>query len=194
MTQVPQCIVELCEKPANVEAFCDHHRKKYVASQLQVDMSVHKIWDVCSKGHRWTEANIHWEGIPGKPSLRRRCRKCLALKSAKRRKNADGTTRPPLPYRPENIEMAQAIDSFDEMLTVVTAKCKGEPGPWTEYTSTSIPTAEEASLLCKGCPLFQGCANAAYVQTPGWGVWAGEVWLYGSLFTESKRDMLHEED
>lgn len=188
------CFVELCEREATVEGLCATHRKKQVKGQLDIDPIDRKIWDTCIRGHRWTEANIHWERIPGKTNYRRRCRKCLALKAVHRRRYKNGATRPPSPVWPENISMAHAIDSLDKALSVGDAKCKGKLDHYTDYTAANIPGPEEAKALCHGCPFYDACGNGAYAQRPGWGVWAGEVWVYGELFDESKRGILDADD
>ena len=194
MTDGMECIVELCTKPAELDALCGAHRKKWVKGQLDADPIDRKVWDTCSRGHRWTGSNIHWERIPGKATSRRRCRKCLAIKAMHRRRGKTGAVTPPAPVRPENIGMAHAIDSLDKALSVGDAKCKGKAAKYTDYTADSIPTPEEAKAACAGCPFYEACGNGAYAQRPGWGIWAGEVWVYGEVFDESKRGILDDDD
>ena len=188
-------MVELCDKEATTGGLCGQHRRKYVKGELQVDLSEHKVWDVCSRRHRWTLSNIHWESIPGKATKRRRCRKCLALKAAKRRMSdkTDGI-RVPSPVQPENEEMSRALDDLGVALTQGVAPCKGR-SEWTDYSYQDTPTEAQAIEMCSGCPFLEACDNAAIAQRPGWGVWGGNVWYMGiQLSTQARREEMLENE
>lgn len=186
MNNESACMVELCEKPIEKGGLCVQHRRKYVKGELQVDLSEHKIWDTCARRHRWTLANIHWESVPGKTAKRRRCRKCLALKAARRRRSARNEIMPPAPVNPENEEMSRAIEELSLALEEGKAFCK-DSTEWTDYSAEEAPSDEDARKMCAGCPFFEACANGAVAQLPGWGVWAGEVWYMGLPLTNEAR-------
>ena len=190
------CVVELCDREAGQDGLCPQHRKKAVKGQLDADPITKQVWDTCNRGHRWTEANTQWERISGKAAMRRRCKKCLAIKVSHRRRNKDGSVRPPVPVRPENIGMAHAIDALDRATGSGTApaKCKDKPEVYTDYTAATMPTPEEARVACAGCPFYEACGNGAYAQRPGWGIWAGEVWVYGEIYNKGKRGILDDDD
>lgn len=170
---------------------CTLHRKKAVAGELEFDDDG-TVWDTCSKGHRWTVATTHWESN-SKGGKRRRCRICLALK-AQRKREEEPVVHAPSPVRPKNKEMTRAIASFDSAQVSNRTKCFGRPDKWMDYMAAGMPTAQEAQEMCAGCPFFQACANNAAAIEPAWGVWGGEVWVYGEKFDESKREMLDPDD
>lgn len=180
------CLVELCNKNAEKGQLCAQHRRKYVKGELQVDLSEHKIWDTCSRHHRWTLSNIHWESVPGKTTKRRRCRKCLALKAQRRRRSAANEIIPPAPVDPGNAVMSRAIEDLSLALEEGEAKCKGST-EWTDYEAKDTPSNEKAMAMCAGCPFFEACSNGATAQLPGWGVWAGAPWYMGMPLTTEQR-------
>lgn len=185
------CDVELCNKEATFSGLCTMHRKKAVAGELEFDDDG-TVWDTCSKGHRWTSSNTHWESN-SKGGKRRRCRLCLALK-AQRKREEDPVVHAPSPVRPKNLAMTRAIAAFDAAQSREKTKCAGKYEQWTDYTAANMPTPMEAKRMCAGCPFFEACGNNAAAIEPGWGVWAGEVWVYGQRFTENKREMLDDDD
>lgn len=184
------CEVQGCDKEATFVGLCMLHRKKAVSGELEYDDD-NTIWDTCSKGHRWTEANTHWESN-SKGGKRRRCKLCLALKSARKRAE-EPVVVPPSPVQPRNQDMTHALESFDKAQVVVRGKCYLKWTQWTDYTKATMPTEIEAALMCAGCPLMAACANAAEAQLPGWGVWAGERWAYGERYNDD-RNRLDDDD
>lgn len=184
-----KCVVELCANEAVREKVCEQHLRKLIKGQIETDMYTGAVYDLCSRGHRWSADNIHWEGIPGKATKRRRCRKCLSLKASRRRKTRNGFAVAPSPVRPNDAELSKAIDDLETALSSsATAKCKQNPGPYTDYEEDSPPTNAEAKELCSGCPLLMACANSAHGSKPGYGVWGGEIWYMGRpIKTEADR-------
>lgn len=175
------CEVELCGKPIDHGLLCAQHRKKEIAGALEYDRDG-TIWDTCARGHRWTEANTHWESN-SKGGKRRRCKKCLAIK-AQRKKEEPQVVLPPQPVQPDNEEMRQAIQSTDKALKQESTPCADNYEQWADYTAETMPSAEAADAMCKGCWFFEGCGNNAAAIKPGWGVWGGERWAYGKKFND----------
>lgn len=172
------CNVEYCAKQANLDGLCLFHRRKDLAGQLEYADGV--IYDTCSKGHRWTPANTHWEAS-SKGGTRRRCKKCLALRAAKRREEDPVVEAPTSVSLPTPVHRrAHAV--ADGAMAGLAAKCKGKPGPYTDYTGNTMPTDAEAAKLCSGCPLIEPCGLKAATERPDWGIWGGQVWLYGEPY------------
>jgi hypothetical protein len=171
------CEVELCTKEATFSGLCMLHRKKAVSGELEFDDDG-TIWDTCSKGHRWTEANTHWESN-SKGGKRRRCRICLAVK-AQRKRDEEPVVMAPNPVRPKNKAMTEAMASFDAAQANTKTKCAGKYEQWTDYTAENAPTDSQARAMCDGCPFLMACANNAAAIEPYWGVWGGAVWYAGS--------------
>lgn len=184
------CEVELCTREELFGGLCQLHRKKAINGGLDYDDDG-RIWDLCSKGHRWTEENTHWESN-SKGGKRRRCRQCLALKAA-RKAEEPPVVMAPNPIRLKDERMTAALDQFDKAQVVIRSLCHNNYEKWTDYDERSIPTEEEARAMCAGCPLFAACGNTAEATKPGWGVWAGEVWVYGQRFNESMRGTLEDD-
>lgn len=172
------CRVEYCGKQANLDGLCVFHRRKDIAEQLEYDGD--KIWDLCSKGHRWTPENTRIESNQD-GSKRRRCRLCLADK-ARAKKSEDPVILPPQPVRLADPVHRAAFEFFDETQEHIDGKCKGEPQKWTDYTAANMPTDVEAAKMCAGCPMLEACANNAVATRPGWGVWGAQVWVYGEPY------------
>lgn len=181
------CEVELCSKTVLFGGLCQMHRKKAVAGSLDYDDDG-RIWDTCSKGHRWTEENTHWESN-SKGGKRRRCRQCLALK-AQRKSEEPPVVMAPNPIRLKDERMTAALDQFDKAQVEIKGKCYGKYEQWSDYDESSIPNRSTARAMCSGCPLFAACGNTAEAIKPGWSIWAGEVWVYGQRFDESMREGL----
>lgn len=169
------CRVEYCGKQANLDGLCVFHRRKDIAEELEYDGD--KIWDLCSKRHRWTPENTRIESNAD-GSKRRRCRTCLADK-ARLKKYEDPVVLAPQPVRLTLAAHQSAHDTFDEAQEQIDGKCKGDPSAWTDYDGKHIPSDAEAAKLCSGCPMLQACANNAAAIRPGWGVWGGGAWVYG---------------
>lgn len=169
------CRVEYCGKISNLDGMCVFHRRKDIAGQLEYDGD--RIWDLCSKGHRWTPENTRIESNAD-GSKRRRCRLCLADK-ARAKKEEDPVVLAPQPVRLADPKMRGAYDTFDQAQNHLQAKCKDKPEQWTDYTSKNMPSDVDAAKLCAGCPMFEACGNSAAAERPGWGVRAATVWVYG---------------
>lgn len=174
---------------------CLHHRKKHIRGQIEYVSVTSQFWDTCSRGHRWTADNIHWEKVAGKSTPRRRCRKCLATKAARRRHRDNGEIAVPEPVKPDNAEMAKAIKSFDKAASYGMGLCRDKESEWTDYTWRNAPSIEEAAEMCNGCPMRDICANSALATKPGWGVWGGQAWYLGApVRTEMRhREMIENE-
>lgn len=175
------CEVELCKKPAEMGMLCGLHRKKDIAGALEYDRDG-TIWDTCAQGHRWTEANTHYESN-SKGGKRRRCRKCLAAK-AQRKKDEPQVVLPPLPVQPENDRMRQAMESFDKAQVEETTPCRDNYEEWADYTAATMPSRNQAARKCDGCWFLEACANNARALKPGWGIWGGERWVYGKVYND----------
>lgn len=188
-----QCEVELCEKDVLLGDFCTLHRKKDIADLLEYDDDG-TIWDTCSKGHRWTIHNTHWESN-SKGGRRRRCKICLGLKALKKSLEPE-VGKAPEPVRPKDVALTQAMVSFDKSQARTKTPCAGKQAQWTDYSAATMPDAQTAQKWCEGCPFFQACANNAEAVKPGWGVWAGEVWVYGKRYdyTDEMREELDADD
>lgn len=181
------CEVENCQKQANLGGLCQLHRRKDIAGGLEYDEGL--IWDTCAAGHRWTEANTHYENN-GNGGKRRRCKQCLADK-AERRRQQERQIATPAPVRLENAEHQQAFATFDMATNEIDAKCKDDYARFTDYTAENAPSDVEAAKMCAGCPLMVPCANAAIATRPGWGVHAGNVWYDGSILeTQADREKM----
>jgi hypothetical protein len=184
------CEVEECTKDATFNGLCVQHRKKAIAGGLEFDDDG-SIWDTCSKGHRWTTATTHWESN-SKGGKRRRCRLCLALK-AERKREEPQVVLPPQPVRHKDKALTEAMASFDKAQAEERTKCFGRHREYTDWTAANVPTPEEAQALCAGCPFFAACANNAEAITPSWGVFAGEVWVYGARY-DGNPEVFHDDD
>lgn len=184
------CEVEGCDKEATFVDLCSLHRKKALLGALEEDPDG-TIWDTCSKGHRWTPENTHWERTPN-GGRRRRCKRCLILKAARKR-GEEPVVSVPNPVQPKNEEMRRALHSFDKVQVRIRGNCYGKWDQWTDYTEQNMPTREEAQSWCEGCPLLASCGNAAAATEPGWGVWAGEVWVYGQKWDHDPGKLDHDD-
>lgn len=180
------CKVEHCGKIANLDNLCLFHRKKDVAGQLAVVDG--KTYDTCAQGHLWTPENTRWEPNQ-KGGKRRRCKQCIADKQ-ERKRNEEPVIEAPAPIRLADPVMRGAHELLDRTANHLQPKCKGQPEKYTDYTGESIPTDVEAAKLCAGCPLLAPCGNAAAARREGWGVWGGQVWVYGEPYDgdQSKLD------
>lgn len=172
------CRVEYCGKVANLDGLCVFHRRKDIQGNLEYDGDT--IWDLCSRGHRWSPANTRIESNAD-GSKRRRCRTCLADK-ARAKSQEDPIVLAPEPVRLADPVHRAAFESFDSAQNELTAKCKGQPEKWTDYTAKNMPSDVEAAKLCAGCPMLEACANNATATRPGWGVWGAQTWLYGEPY------------
>lgn len=187
-----KCEVQLCPRDAAFDGLCVLHRKKAIAGELDFDDDTGLLWDLCSKGHRWTIENTHYENN-AKGGKRRRCRLCL-IDKARRKAESNPGAKAPDPIRPKDTRMTVAMDQFDKAQAEIKGTCHGEWDKWTDYTADTMPTAQQARLMCEGCPLFAACANNADATNPSWGVWAGERWVYGRRYDAGQRNLLHPDD
>lgn len=152
--------------------------------------------ETCSNGHPWTPANTRWESSGRGKHKRRRCRQCLRDKAARRVETFDYATSNGIPTeirkaRPDHVRVALA--EFESAQEHVKAKCAGtgKGNPWTdgwedengELIPENIPSPQYAKELCKGCPLLLVCQRAGDMTLPGLGVWGGNVWVYGEIYT-----------
>ena len=192
-----ECEVQHCGRPANLDGLCLLHRRKEIAGQLEREGGL--IWDTCAAGHRWTVENTHLEST-GKGGTRRRCKMCLRAKAARRKMEEDPIVETPQPIRLDDRILAGAYGLFDEAQNHIDGLCKGSPEKWMDYGKDRIPTENQALLMCHGCPLMQACANSAIAQNesdpmqPAWGVWAGEVWVYGKRYEDGGKELVHDDD
>lgn len=70
-------------------------------------------------------------------------------------------------------------------------RCADRPDLYVDYASA--PTADEAELLCQGCPFYQLCQDYADSTKPAWGVWGGRRWRHGEKLAGPKRTEVIEE-
>lgn len=191
------CEVEHCGRIANLGGLCLLHRRKDIAGQLEYDDD-NRIWDTCAQGHRWTLENTHIES-DSKGGKRRRCKQCLRDK-AQRKREEEPVILPPQPVRLADPVFAGAFGLFDKVQNHVDGLCRDKSEQWMDYDAAHIPTSTEATLMCNDCPLLAACANSALAQnkddemSPGWGVWGGEVWVYGKKYDEGGKELIHEDD
>lgn len=81
----------------------------------------------------------------------------------------------------------KAWERFDKALRLATEtgenvpNCQGRSAEFVDYDDDDLPTAEDAYMMCYGCPLIELCANYAEQERPAWGVHAGEVWISGEI-------------
>lgn len=183
------CNVENCTKQANLGGLCVLHRRKDIAGGLEYDGGL--IWDTCAAGHRWTVENTHYENN-GNGGKRRRCKQCLAEKSERRQQQAR-IVPTPQPVRLNTDADRSAYGTFDMATNEIDALCKDRYEEFTDYTAANVPSDVEAAKMCAGCPLMKACANAAITERPGWGVRAGQVWLYGNPW-DGDRSKFDEDD
>ncbi len=79
----------------------------------------------------------------------------------------------------------RAWDRFNKALEearttgVNVPNCQDRPAEFVDYDEEDLPTAEEAYMLCSGCPILSLCATWAEQERPAYGIWAETVWLYG---------------
>lgn len=191
-----QCEVEHCGRIANLGGLCLFHRRKDIAGQLEYDDGV--IYDLCAQGHRWVPENTHWES-DSKGGKRRRCKMCLKDKAARKRDEVP-VAMAPLPVRHTDPELEVAFNLFDKAQNEIDALCRDESGKWMDYDAAHVPSSIEARLMCHGCPMLEACGKSAEAQnsddemSPGWGVWGGEVWVYGKKYDEGGKELIHEDD
>lgn len=138
--------------------------------------------------------NVLWEsaGRKGDPDKKRkRCRACrkdkrleareaaekdhLPGSSAGRRRNPDGMV--------IRTNVDRAKDAFEYALEHVKAACRGNPEPFMDWEIEDAPSPATAEALCADCPLLQLCREAAWADPPPIGVWGGQVWLDGQIYT-----------
>lgn len=152
--------------------FCSQHLKRWLQGQVyENDEGI--LVDHCIKHHELTGDNVRWESSGKKGKKRRRCRECLREKAQRQARNALPVWEPPLPYRPSDETLTQAIRDFEEAQENVDAKCKDKPEQWTDWEEP--PTREQAVTLCAGCPLLRACGNYAISAQEQHGVWGGFV-------------------
>lgn len=191
-----QCEVEYCGRVANLGGLCLLHRRKDIAGQLEYEDGL--IFDTCAQGHRWVPENTHWES-DSKGGKRRRCKQCLRDKAARKREE-EPVILTPQPVRLEDPVYAGAYNLFDEAQNHIDGLCRDNYDKWIDYDAKHIPTPIEAALMCNDCPLLEACANNARSlnqddeMAPGWGVWGGEVWIYGKPYLEGGKELVHEDD
>jgi hypothetical protein len=60
-------------------------------------------------------------------------------------------------------------------------KCLNREDLYIDYEEENTPTAEQAYLMCEGCPVLVECARMANAYKPPLGVWGGSVWINGEI-------------
>jgi len=156
--------------------FCTQHLKRWLAGRVfETDDGI--LADHCLKDHALIGDNVRWESSGKKGKRRRRCRECLREKAQRQARNALTVVEIPPPYRPNDLTLTQAIRDFEEAQESVNvrAKCRDNPGPWTDWDENNVPTAAEAKSLCAGCPFLRACGNYAIAAQEYHGVWGGFV-------------------
>jgi len=73
----------------------------------------------------------------------------------------------------------RAAETLQKKLGDDTPLCEDNPGPYIDYAEGEEPSAIEAYLMCKGCPVLLECARFATAYKPPVGVWGGEVYIDG---------------
>ena len=147
----------------------------------------------CSKGHEWTEANTLYESS-GRPDgrKRRRCRQCrrdkraeaalVALRSKASNDQNQARRGRGVPERQPSVE--RIVSDFDTALEYISPNCDGNTVDFTDWEIENAPSPKTASRLCDTCLVFDLCRDRAVAEPPEWGVWGGEVWVEGQLYTE----------
>lgn len=191
-----QCEVEHCGRVANLGGLCLFHRRKDIAGQLEYEDGV--IYDLCAQGHRWVPENTHWES-DSKGGKRRRCKQCLRDKAARKR-DEEPVVLVPQPIRLSDPILADAYELFDSAQNSISGLCRDQNEKWMDFDAAHIPSSIEAKLMCHDCPMITACGKSAEAQnaddemSPGWGVWGGEVWVYGKRYHEGGKELIHEDD
>lgn len=156
--------------------------------------------DRCSNGHEWTPANTRWESSGRGKHRRRRCRQCLRDKAARRVVDYDYATANAIPDRIRFAHPAKSravLKEFEAAQQHVKANCggTGKGNPWTdgwededgELQPHLIPSPEFAQKLCAGCPLLDICGKSGRITLPEIGIWGGDVWIRGEIYTGGTR-------
>lgn len=167
------CAVAECDNLVESRNVCGHHLRRIISGNVYFDPEVSDLIDHCNEGHALVGDNVRWESSGRKGRRRRRCRACLRLRAQRQAKDALSIVEPPKPYRPEDVTLTQAIDDFDKAKSLVDAKCKDSPERYMDWEEP--PSAEEADLMCAGCPLRKACANYGVAAKEWHGVWGGMV-------------------
>lgn len=153
-------------------------------------MNEEETIDTCRNGHPWVPENTVWESAgEGKPR-RRRCRACLREKDRRRRRGREldelaglgrvGRALRRLPPEEDPPHVLESRQSFDQAMEEIPERnCFNRWDEWANYDDDAVPDAKRAREMCAGCPLLAACAQYAEDTEQGWGVWGGEVWVYG---------------
>jgi hypothetical protein len=91
----------------------------------------------------------------------------------------DGKDQNALKYLLLTKRAERAAEPLQKKLGTERALCQDNPGPYIDYQEGQEPSAEEAYLMCKGCPALLECARFAIAYAPPVGVWGGEVYIDG---------------
>lgn len=172
------CRVEYCGRVANLDGLCLLHRRKELSGFLEYEDG--QVYDTCAQRHRWTPENTYWDSS-SKGGPRRRCRKCLAER-ARRKRSEEAPPEAPTPVALETPVQRKAHAVADAAQSGLDIKCRDDYARFTDYTAATMPSDIEAAKMCAGCPALQACANKAAAEGAAWGVWGGQVWLYGSPY------------
>lgn len=153
-------------------------------------------YGVCSKGHPWTPDNTLVESAGRKDGRkRRRCRQCRRDKRMEAARNAakgypSGASSQARrgrggPERSYNAE--RAMVDFDYALKYIATPCMGNRSEFADYELEDAPSPATAKKMCEPCVLRDLCLERAQAEPPGWCVWGGRVWVYGSEYTEGTK-------
>jgi hypothetical protein len=134
----------------------------------------------CSKGHEFTEENTFTRAYDN-ARVCRECRKQYAREKYQRNKDKNGgiarvkkTSAPIF----EILESSQVSDKamplwieLQSGLRENRVPCAGEPRAWAD--NSILYSADDAELMCNGCPLLKQCYDYAVADKVNAGIWGG---------------------
>jgi hypothetical protein len=150
--------------------------------------------ECCANGHPWNSVNTRWESSGAGGRMRKRCRQCRRDKKAAQKAGSVEGSLPRLaaensrrvqPEPPTALELANVTD-FNTARKFVDPLCNNKPGMFSDYDEDVIPSPRNAMKMCAPCPLLALCRDYARTTKPDWGVWGGQVWVFGEVFNGGK--------
>lgn len=134
----------------------------------------------CSKGHEFTEENTFTRAYDN-ARVCRECRKQYAREKYQRNKDKNGgIARVKKASAPifEILESSQVSEKAMPLWIELQAglrenrvPCAGEPRAWAD--NSILYSADDAELMCNGCPLLKQCYDYAVADKVNAGIWGG---------------------